>query len=71
VAAVAVIEAAAATVVAGKDIKNELYSAPVSPNANEVLDNSDLDGLTIVAKKAEDRENRGGGGGYGGGRDSY
>ncbi|MDX2072204.1 MAG: RNA-binding protein [Haliscomenobacter sp.] len=43
-------------------------------NAIENLDNSDLDGRTIVAKKAEDRENRGGGGGgnrggggYGGG----
>ena len=43
-------------------------------NAIEGLDNSDLDGRTIVAKKAEDRENRGGGGGgnrggggYGGG----
>jgi RNA recognition motif-containing protein len=32
-------------------------------NAIEGLDNSDLDGRTIVAKKAEDRENRGGGGG--------
>jgi hypothetical protein len=38
-------------------------------NAIEGLDNSDLDGRTIVAKKAEARENRGGGGGggYGGG----
>ena len=44
-------------------------------NAIEALDNSELDGHTIVAKKAEDRENRGGGGGgnrgggggYGGG----
>jgi RNA recognition motif-containing protein len=32
-------------------------------NAIEGLDSSDLDGRTIVAKKAEDRENRGGGGG--------
>lgn len=48
-------------------------------NAIEGLDNSDLDGRTIVAKKAEDRENRGGGGGgnrgggggYGGGGGGY
>ncbi|MDX1940110.1 MAG: RNA-binding protein [Saprospiraceae bacterium] len=32
-------------------------------NAIEALDNSDLDGNTIVVKKAEPRENRGGGGG--------
>lgn len=44
-------------------------------NAIEALDNSELDGNTIVVKKAEPRENRGGGGGdrrgggggYGGG----
>ena len=44
-------------------------------NAIEALDNSDMDGNTIVVKKAEPRENRGGGGdrrgggggGYGGG----
>ncbi len=41
-------------------------------NAIEALDNSNLDGNTIVVKKAEPRENRGGGGGYnrgGGGGD--
>lgn len=32
-------------------------------NAIEALDNSDLDGNTIVVKKAEPRESRGGGGG--------
>lgn len=32
-------------------------------NAIEALDNSDMDGNTIVVKKAEPRENRGGGGG--------
>jgi RNA recognition motif-containing protein len=31
------------------------------------LDNTDLDGNTIVVKKAEPRESRGGGGGFGGG----
>lgn len=36
-------------------------------NAIEALDNSDLDGNTIVVKKAEPRENRGGGGRSGGG----
>ena len=39
-------------------------------NAIEALNDSDLDGRTIVVKKAEPRENRGGGrgrGGYGGG----
>jgi len=40
-------------------------------NAIEGLDNSDLDGRTIVAKKAEDRENRGGGGGNRGGGGGY
>ncbi|MFN7120062.1 MAG: RNA recognition motif domain-containing protein [Saprospiraceae bacterium] len=40
-------------------------------NAIEALDNSNLDGNTIVVKKAEPRENRGGGGGFnrGGGGD--
>ncbi|MFN7118327.1 MAG: RNA recognition motif domain-containing protein, partial [Saprospiraceae bacterium] len=43
-------------------------------NAIEALDNSELDGNTIVVKKAEPRENRGGGGdrrgggGFGGDR---
>ncbi len=31
------------------------------------LNDQELDGRTIVVKKAEPRENRGGGGGYGGG----
>jgi RNA recognition motif-containing protein len=35
-------------------------------NAIEALDNTDLDGNTIVVKKAEPRESRGGGGGRGG-----
>jgi cold-inducible RNA-binding protein len=35
--------------------------------AINALDGTDLDGKTIVVKKAEPRENRGGGGGFGGG----
>ena len=37
--------------------------------AIKALDGSDIDGNTIVVKKAEPRESRGGGGGYGGGGD--
>ncbi len=44
-------------------------------SAIEALNESDLDGNTIVVKKAEPREKRGGGGrgrgGYGGRRDDY
>ncbi len=40
-------------------------------NAINELNDSDLDGNTIVVKKAEPRENRGGGGGNRGGGGNY
>ncbi|RMG85294.1 MAG: RNA-binding protein [Bacteroidetes bacterium] len=41
-------------------------------NAIDELNDCEFDGRTIVVKKAEPRENRGGGrGGYGGGRGGY
>lgn len=43
----------------------EMANDDEAMNAIEALDNSDLDGATIVVKKAEPRENRGGGGGGG------
>lgn len=53
----------------------EMASDDEAQAAISALDNTDLDGRTIVVKKAEPREsrgsggggNRGGGGGYGGG----
>ena len=42
----------------------EMANDDEAMNAIEALDNSDLDGNTIVVKKAEPRESRGGGGGF-------
>ncbi|GAA5219641.1 RNA recognition motif domain-containing protein [Membranihabitans marinus] len=45
----------------------EMYEEEEAKEAIAALDNSELDGSTIVVKEAKPRENRGGGGGARGG----
>jgi cold-inducible RNA-binding protein len=67
-------EVSSANVITDKETgRSKGYGFVEMPNDEEgsaavvALDNSDLDGNTIVVKKAEPRESRGGGGGNRGG----